>query len=60
MADVPRTWDVIRDVLLSLEVSRRSSIMMGQLGQAGDLVMEVRECLEEDILELQQTAHLIL
>ena len=63
---VPRARDVIRDVrMFSLEdgpvsAASKTDSIVSQDREAGDFVMEVRECLEEDILKLEKTAHLML
>ena len=66
MAGVPGAGDVIRDVMVSLDVARgpdrvkMSRQSPGSWLQPRDLVMQVGEGLQQHILELQQTAHLIL
>ena len=63
---VPRARNVVRDVgMLSLEdgpvsTSSQTASIVTQHREAGDFVMEVGECLEEDILELEKTAHFML
>ena len=63
---VPGARDVIRNVrMLSLEdgpvsAASKTDSIVSQDREAGDFVMEVGECLEEDILELEKTAHLML
>lgn len=62
----PGARDVVRDVrMFSLEdgpvsASSQTASIVTQHRKAGDFVMEVGECLEEDILELEKTAHFML